>query len=161
MDDHETVRTAVEGALIVPRCWTRGGLTVTSLADEFADPAWEPRGKYRALFQFIMNWNNWPSRTDREAMLDGPPPAEMPEEERARIAAVVACLCERDGHPTPSWTLGVRARKRGGVMLIVDDHYLRNRFGWVDGFDRYVRRDTPSAAKPHRVWFEPATLDKR
>ena len=26
-----------------PFCWTRGGLTVTSLLDEFNDPGWEPR----------------------------------------------------------------------------------------------------------------------
>ena len=144
----------------VPRCWTRGGLTVTALADEFSDPLWAPRGQYRALLQFIMNWNNWPSRADREAMLDGPPPADMPEEQRARIAAVVSCLCERDGLAVPGWTRGVKARRRGGVLLVNDD-YLRNRLGWADAWCRSIRRGTPGAAQRHRVWFEAETLHKR
>ena len=144
----------------IPKCWTRGGLTVTGLVDEFADPAWAARGKYRALLQFIMNWNNWPDPDDRNAMLDGPPSDELTEEEKARIAAVVKCLCERDGYPVPEWVHGARARKRGGVMLVLDQHY-RNRFGIADGFYRVVRRETPKPARRHRVWFEPETLDKR
>ncbi len=129
-----------------------------SLQREFDDPAWEPRGKYRALKQFIMNWNNWPSYEDRAVMLDGPPPAEMPEEEQARIAAVVHCLCERDGHPMPDWVHSKKAKRRGGVSLILDKHY-RNRFGFADGFDRLVKRETPRAARVHRVWFLAETLE--
>jgi len=142
----------------LPVCWTRGGLSVMSLQREFDDPAWEPRGKYRALKQFIMNWNNWPSYEDRAVMLDGPPPAEMPEEEQARIAAVVHCLCERDGHPMPDWVHSKKAKRRGGVSLILDKHY-RNRFGFADGFDRLVKRETPRAARVHRVWFLAETLE--
>ena len=144
----------------LPACWTRGGLTVTSLHEEFSDPAWEPRGKYRALKQFIMNWNNWPSPQDRSAMLDGPPPDDMPEDEQARIAAVVHCLCDRDGHPLPDWVRSKRARRRGGVSLIRDQHY-RSRVGLVDGYDRLVRRETPMIARRYRVWFLPETLEAR
>ena len=141
------------------KCWTRGGLTVTSLAEEFADPGWEARGKYRALLQFIMNWNNWTSREDRDAMLDGPPPDEMPEDEKARIAAVVHCLCERDNHPIPEWVHSVRARRRGGVFL-VNDWHLRNWVGRTTAFGRLVRRRTPATARQYRVWFEAETLSK-
>ena len=82
-------------------------------------------------------------------MLDGPPDEKLAEEERARIAAVVGCLCERDGYPVPEWVYGVKARKRGGVMLVVDEHY-RNRFGMAGGFYRIVRRETPKLACRHR-----------
>jgi len=144
----------------VPVCWTRGGLTVTSLRDEFNAPDWEPRGQFRALKQFVMNWNNWPSQSDRAAMLDGPPPDDMPIEQRARIAAVVHCLCERDGHPIPDWVADKRAPRRGGVLLIADRHY-RNRYGYADGFTRLVKRATPRTARGHRVFFEAALLDSR
>ena len=149
-----------EHAEDLPACWTRGGLTVTSLREEFSDPAWEPRGKYRALKQFIMNWNNWPSQEDRSAMLDGPPPDDMPEDEQARIAAVVHCLCDRDGHPLPDWVKTKRARRRGGVSLIRDQHH-RSRVGTVAGYDRLVKRETPKIAWRYRVWFLPETLEAR
>ena len=154
------MNSAQEHSVDVPVCWTRGGLTVTSLLDEFNDPGWEPRGKYRVLKQFIMNWNNWSSQEDRSAMLDGPPPAEMSEDEQARIAAVVHCLCERDGHPPPDWVRGKRARHRGGVLLFLDHHY-RNRLGIVDGYDRLIKRDTPEIARRYRVWFLPESLEAR
>ena len=144
----------------VPVCWTRGGLTVTSLLAEFRDPGWEPRGKYRSLKQFIMNWNNWSEYRDRAAMLDGPPPDEMTEDEQARIAAVVHCLCERDSHPVPEWVQGKRARRRGGVSLF-SDRYYRNRFGIADGFDRLVKRGTPEMARRYRVWFQAEMLNAR
>ena len=41
--------------------WAAGrGAAVRSVAykKEFNDPGWAPRGQYRALKQFIMNWNN-------------------------------------------------------------------------------------------------------
>ena len=142
----------------IPACWTRGGLTVTSLAAEFRDPEWEPRGKYRVLKQFIMNWNNWPSHEDRAAMLDGPPPDELLEDEQARIAAVVHCLCERDSHPLPKWVQGKRARRRGGVSLF-SDRYYRNRLGVADAYDRLIKRDTPKTARNYRVWFQAETLN--
>ncbi len=141
------------------KCWTRGGLTVTSLAEEFADPGWEARGKYRALLQFIMNWNNWPGKEDCDAMLDGPPPNGMHEDERARIAAVVHCLCERDNHPVPQWVHGVRARRRGGVFL-VNEIFLRNRIGWPSPFGKMLKKRTPATAHQYQVWFEAETLNK-
>ena len=144
----------------VPRCWTRNGLTVTSLQREFNDLRWKPRGQFRALKQFIMNWNNWPSREDRAAMLDGPPPDDMPTEQQARIAAVVHCLCERDGHPIPDWVHDKRAPRRGGVLLISDRHY-RNKYGYVDGFTRLVKRATPRTARSYRVFFEAEMLGCR
>ena len=144
----------------MPACWQRGGVTVMSLHVEFNDPAWAPRGKYRALKQFIMNWNNWPSREDRSAMLDGPPPDDMPADEQARIAAVVHCLCERDGHPLPEWVQTKRARRRGGVPLISDRHY-RSRIGFVGGYGRLIKRETPKPARRYRVWFLPGMLEAR
>ena len=166
-DNHNATAASSAGGRIVleeldvPRCWTRGGLTVSSLAAEFADPSWAGRGKYRALLQFIMNWNNWPSSADRMAMLDGPPGKGLSLDERARVAAVVECLCERDGIPVPDWVNGVRARG-SGVMLVDDDGYREwGRFGLADGFSRIVRRRTPTEARRHRVWFEPETLEKR
>ena len=144
----------------LPVCWTRGGLTVTTLQREFNDPGWEPRGKFRSLLQFIMNWNNWPSHEDRSAMLDGPPPAGMPEAEKARIAAVVHCLCERDDHPLPNWVHGVKARCYGGVFL-TDETSPHNKLGWTDGHSRIVKRRTHPHARKHRVWFEAEMLEKR
>ena len=141
-------------------CWVRGGLTVTGLADEFAGKGWEPRGKYRAILQFIMNWNNWPDHDDRAAMLDGPPPDTLSEDEKARIAAVVHCLCERDSHPLPEWMRKYRANRRGGVRLISDRPY-RNRWGWASGFNRTIKKRTPRSARHYKVWFDAETLNKR
>ena len=150
--------SAPEHTTDIPVCWTRGGLTVTSLLAEFRDPGWEPRGKYRSLKQFIMNWNNWPSPKDRAAMLDGPPSDEMTEDEQARIAAVVHCLCERDSHPVPEWVHGKRARRRGGALLFGDQ--CSGLLG-LDGYGRLIKRDTPARARSHRVWFLPETLEAR
>ena len=136
----------------LPLCWTRGGLSVTTLADEFADPAWVKRGKYRSLLQFIMNWNNWPDEADRSAMLDGPPPDSLTMDEKARIAAVVHCLCDRDGWPIPEWVHELKARRRG-VSLIRDTYMSRS-------YMRHIRRRAHRIAKMHRVWLEPGSLSK-
>lgn len=146
--------------LDLPACWTRGGLTVASLQREFNDPGWAARGQYRALIQFAMNWNAWPSTFDRYAMIDSEPPDSMPMDQRARIAALVHCLCERDHFIVPDWTEGVRARRRGGVLLI-DDARTCNMFGCLTDTARQVKRVTPEAALRYRVWFEPEILDRR
>ena len=142
----------------IPLCWTRGGLAVTDLHTEFQDPAWSARGQYRALLQFIMNWNNWADSEDRAAMLDGSPPEGMPDDQKARIAAVVHCLCERDGYPIPDWVHGHRAR-RGGVFL-THDLKLGNRPFWPSVYTRHIRGATPATARRYRVWFDAKTLDK-
>lgn len=143
-------------------CWERGGCTVTRLQEEFSDPGWAPRGQYRALKQFIMNWNNWPSPEDRATMLDGPPPAEMPMDQQARIAAVVRCLCERDGHPLPAWVHTKRASRRGGGVRLLSDRRLKpSRFQRRSEFARILRGQTPPSARRHRVWFEAGILDSR
>ena len=140
--------------------WARGGLTVTGLHREFADPGWRHRGKYRALKQFIMNWNNWPSYEDRAAMLDGPPHKSMSRDEKARVAAVVRCLCQRDGHPIPKWVRRARPSRLG--VALVDDLPIRSsRLGTLSPFARSVRDETPKPAAAYRVWFEPATLSVR
>lgn len=140
--------------------WARGGLTVTGLLKEFRDPGWAVRGQYRALKQFIMNWNNWPARADRAAMLDGPPPRDMTRDEKARIAAVVRCLCERDNHPLPGWVRRTRPASKPGVMLISVEPVLRDTPA-ADAFGRIVMRDTPEAARRYRVWFEAEMLEAR
>lgn len=142
--------------------WERGGLTVTGLHREFADPAWLHRGQHRALKQFIMNWNNWPSFADRAAMLDGPPHKRMPRDRKARIAAVVHCLCERDHHPLPKWARRFRVSGRsGGVMLLSDTPFSRNGASAPSRFEVIIRDKTPSAAQRYRVWFDPSILDAR
>ena len=107
-----------------------------------------------------MNWNNWPDFDDRAAMLDGAPPELLTDDEKARIAAIVACLCGRDNHPLPDWVHGLKARAPGGVCLISDRAH-RNRWRWPSAFSRHVKRSTPEAARPYRVWFEAETLEKR
>ena len=143
-------------------CWERGGCTVSSLQQEFNDPGWVPRGQYRALKQFIMNWNNWPSSDDRAAMLDGPPPLEMPMDQQARIAAVVRGLCERDGHPVPAWVHTKRASRRGGGVRLLSDRRLKpSRFRPCSEFAKILRQQTPPSARRHRVWFEAGILESR
>ena len=106
-----------------------------------------------------MNWNGWPDPEDRAAMLDGPPSDTLTEDEKARIAAVVHALCERDGHPLPEWATGHRAARRGGIRLTADRPY-RDRWRRPTAHSRRVKRRTPPAARTHRVWFDAATLDK-
>ena len=143
-------------------CWARGGCTVRSLQQEFNDPGWAQRGQYRALKQFIMNWNNWPSSEDRAAMLDGPPSPEMPIDQQARIAAVVRCLCERDDHPVPAWVHAKRARRRSGGVRLISDRRLRlSRFRPLSGFAKILQQQTPAPARRHRVWFEAELLESR
>ena len=143
-----------------PACWTRGGLTVTTLEREFNDPGWVARGQYRSLIQFVMNWNAWPSTFDRYAMLDGAPSESMPQDQRARIAAVIHCLCERDAFLVPDWVPGVVARQRGGVSLVREEQ-LCNSWGFPTKEMRRVKRSTPRPARGHRVWFEPEILGRR
>lgn len=140
--------------------WARGGLTVKKLQREFADPAWRHRGRYRAIKQFIMNWNNWPSREDRAAMLDGPPPKNAPLSEKARIAAVVHCLCERDRHPLPRWVRRFRGRC-DGVMLLSEDRTVVDASSPVSRFEEIVRAETPAVAQSYGVWFEASLLNAR
>ena len=143
-------------------CWARGGCTVRGLQREFNDPGWALRGQYRVLKQFIMNWNNWPSPEDRSAMLDGPPPSEMPMAQQARIAAVVRCLCERDGHPVPAWVHTRRASRRGGGVRLTSDRRLKTkRLRPCSGFAKILRQQTPPPARRHRVWFEADLLESR
>ncbi len=143
-----------------PTCWTRGGLTVTTLEREFNDPGWAARGQYRSMIQFVMNWNNWPSTFDRYAMLDGEPSQSMPNDQRARIAAVVHCLCARDGFLIPDWVQGVVAQQRGGVSLTREAR-LCNRWGFLTKEIRLLKRRTPRLARKHKVWFEPDLLNRK
>lgn len=139
--------------------YARGGLTVTGLLREFRDPAWAGRGQYRSLKQFIMNWNNWPDSADRSAMLDGRPRG-MPRDERTRVAAVVRCLCERDGRPLPWWVRLARpAKSRHGVFAISDRPLESPATGGMDRYSRAIRDCTPAPAHRYRVWFDPAFLE--
>ena len=137
--------------------WARGGLTVTGLLAEFRDPGWAIRGQYRALKQFVMNWNNFDSPTDRAAMLDGPPRG-MTRDEKARVAALVRCLCERDRHPLPGWVRRTRAaRGPHGVFLIMDRSL--NDDAELMTYPRLIMDQTPLSAARYRVWFEAEFLE--
>ena len=95
-------------------------------------------------------------------MLDGPPPLVMPMDQQARIAAVVRCLCERDGHPVPKWVHTKRASRRGGGVRLLSDRRLKpNRFQAHSEFAELLRRQTPLSARRHRVWFEAGLLESR
>lgn len=159
-DEHLGDLSETDDSLWEDCIWVRGGLTVTGLQREFNDPGWELRGQYRATLQFIMNWNNWPSYEDRCAMLDGPPQDDMPQDQKARIAAIVHTLCDRDNHPIPDWVHGVRTRHRAGVYL-TGDTPVRNCLGFLNGYARMIRRNTPRIPRLHRVWLEEESLNKR
>lgn len=107
------------------------------------------RGSYRVpLAQFISDWNR---SADRSAMISEVPSYEGADPElMPTVAAVVHALCERDAVELPEWVLSYRADH--DVVLFAGDP--------DSDYGRWVRDQSPPAAKFHRVYFQPDLLEK-
>ena len=107
------------------------------------------RGSYRVpLAQFISDWNR---SGDRSAMISEAPSYEGDDPElMPTVAAVVHALCERDAMEVPEWVLGYRADR--DVVLFAGDP--------DSDYGRWVRDQSPPAAKFHRIHFQPHLLEK-
>ena len=104
------------------------------------------RGQFRPLIQFVMVWNHRPEL--RAGMLDGPPPDGGDRFHLATIAAVVHCLCARDGIPVPEWAYRYKAhpeRTMAGIPVTSD-------------FGRIVKAEAPPQCAQHGVYIEPEVL---
>ena len=106
------------------------------------------RGQFRPLIQFVMVWNRCPEL--RREMLDGPPPDGGDRLHLATIAAVVHCLCARDGVEVPVWASLYRAeheRTISGIPVTTE-------------FGRIVKAAAPPQCAPHGVYFDAEFLDR-
>ena len=100
------------------------------------------RDHYRALVQFIKDWNYWVA--DRDEMLDGSPPPGGDPFHLACIAAVVHALTVRDGVEVPDWVHLYRAaceQTISGIPVTTD-------------FGRLVAAEAPATCAHHGVYFE-------
>ena len=68
----------------------------------------------------------------------------------ARIAAVVAALCDRDNVPEPSWV--ARHRSRQPITLTLPSFLPTP---WND----HIRHNAPAACARHNVWFMHVDID--
>ena len=103
---------------------------------------------YLPLVQFIKDWNRTPWR--RGAMLDGALPGGTPREAAAKIAAVIAALCDEAGRAAPEWIAGAVAARDVALVPGVD---LDSPFG------RDIVASAPPACRRHRVYFGAELLD--
>ena len=104
------------------------------------------RGQFQPLIQFVMNWNHRPEL--RAKMLEGPPPEGADRFHLASIAAVVHCLCARDGLTVPEWVHRYRVdpeRTLSGIPVTSD-------------FGRLVKSAAPPQCAHHGVYIEPEAL---
>lgn len=121
-------------------------LMVSELPAMMAEPYYE--GQDRLLYQFIKDWNNWPSC--RRAMLDDSPPHGTDIGTAAKIAVVVHALCDRDQHPILAWVWESRAPH---ATILVPG------IGLDTGFGRLIRESAPDACALHRVYFSAEDLE--
>ena len=122
-------------------------VVVGELPDAMAIP--EGRGAgYWPVLQLIKDWNNQPE--SRELMLAGGLPEGADATAAAKVAAVVHALCERDGHPVPSWVQQARSPVE---VPLVPAAELESPYG------QRLRQAAPAACHHHRVYFSAVTLE--
>ena len=106
------------------------------------------RGCFRPLGQFAMAWNRHPEL--RAAMIDTPPPDGGDRFHLAAVAAVVHCLCARDGVAVPGWVHCYKADLEStlsGIPVTTD-------------FGRMVKAAAPPQYAHHGVCIEPELLSR-
>jgi hypothetical protein len=103
---------------------------------------------YLPLVQFIKDWNRMPWL--RDAMLAGSLPAGTPRDAAAKIAAVVAALCDDDGRPVPACLTDAVASRE---IALIGGVELNSPFG------RREMERAPAACRRHRVYFAAELLD--
>lgn len=102
---------------------------------------------YEPLVQFIKDWNSCPE--SREPMLAGGLPENTNAVAAAKIVAVVHALCQRDGHPLPTWVLSARSPVEVALVPVVD---LESPFG------QRLRSNAAGVCHFHRVYFSVVDL---
>lgn len=118
---------------------------VTALVRSKKRPSGRPDG---VILQFIMDWNRQGS--ERKIILGGELPDGTDRDCRAKAAAVIRALCERDGLETPRWAVGCRAKS--DIVL----------FGIPSGtsYAQYIKQRSHHICEDYKVWFLPDTLDR-
>lgn len=108
----------------------------------------ERRGRdhFRALVQFIKDWNYWVA--DRAEMLAGEPSGDADPFHLACIAAVVHALAARDSVEVPEWV----HRHRAEPPRLISGHSLDTNYG------RLIASEAPPVCARHGVYFEAEML---
>ena len=99
------------------------------------------------VVQLIKDWNNQPE--SRVQMLSGGLPEGTDAIVAAKIAAVVHALCQRDGHPPPTWVFSARSPIE---VALVPDVDLASPYG------QRLRDNAPGVCAYHRVYFSVVDL---
>ena len=104
--------------MVLDRCWP--GPTWSWARSR---PLWRSTAAARGagfwpVVQLIKDWNNQPE--SRVQMLAGGPPEDTDAVVAAKIAAVVHALCQRDGHPPPTWVNSARSPVEVALVPDVD-----------------------------------------
>ncbi len=114
------------------------------------------RGRVVAIRQFVKDWATSDPDRRREMVCDAPRRRRWWHRfndrrfDLARIAAVVAALCDRDGVPVPAWAGLSRASR---PITLTQSAFPAT--PWND----HIRSEAPASCAWHNVWFREVDLD--